>query len=889
MTNAKPTAIRLCDYKPTNYVFGHVNLSFDLYDDHTMVKTIISCGRNPKALSFVPQLKLHGEDLELLYIAIDGVPVADDVFSVDAQYLTINELPEEFTLETHVRIKPQQNTQLSGLYTSGGNFCTQCEAQGFRRITYFYDRPDVMTRFTTCISADKDKYPLLLSNGNLIEEQQLADNRHWVRWQDPSCKPCYLFALVAGDLEEIRDSYQTADGREVLLRLMVEKGFVDQADFAMQSLKRAMRWDEETYGRIYDLDVFMIVAVSDFNMGAMENKGLNIFNTKYVLAKQQTATDADFIAIEEVIGHEYFHNWTGNRITCRDWFQITLKEGLTVFRDQNFTMDMTSAGVKRIDDVQVMRNVQFLQDSGPMAHPIRPEEYIEINNFYTVTVYNKGAEVIRMMQTLVGKDNFRKGMDLYFSRHDETAVTTEDFVQAIADASGYDFDKFKRWYGQSGTPVLQCDDVYNSQDKTYTLSFSQSCPDTPGQKSSDKLPFVIPIKISLLNSSGEKIKLNSKDPALQKISEFEAVFALSAAQHSLVFDAVSQHPVPSLMRDFSAPVVYRYNYSALQDGLILQHDDNAFSRWDAAQRLMTSCILEAAQEYADNKTMQQPELLLKVMQGLLSQDNPDLQLLSRLCQLPSENYLLQQMPVADCDSVYAARRFVMQFLGNNLSSYWTDFYKLWNGDTPYQHNATAIGVRALALVSLSYLVAVEDESSTKALSYVVSQYDQANNMTMQFGALQVINDFDVAERALLLDKFYQQWSEQPLVMDKWFMLQASSKRSQCLCDVERLLQHPAYDASNPNKIRSLVGAFAANSLAFHAVDGSGYAFLSKQIILIDKNNPQIAARLCEPLTRWKMFDSARQQQMQKCLQDILDNPNCSRDVYEIAEKSLVNK
>lgn len=884
--NDKRQPIRLADYRPTPYLVEHLHLHFDLHEDHTMVTAIIEFYRNPKASTAKQQLELHGEGLELLHISLDGKVLTPNDYQLSPTHLTLNQVPDKFKLETQVKIYPQKNTQLSGLYTSGGNFCTQNEPHGFRHITYFYDRPDVMTRFTTCITADKTKYPLLLANGNLIEERDLEHNRHWVKWEDPSKKPCYLFALVAGDLEQLDDEFTTCSGKKVQLRLFVEKGFLDQTAFAMASLKRAMRWDEEAYGREYDLDIFMIVAVSDFNMGAMENKGLNIFNTKYILAKPDTATDSDFIAIEEVIGHEYFHNWSGNRVTCRDWFQITLKEGLTVFRDQNFTMDMTSAGVKRIDDVNVIRNVQFLQDAGPMAHPIRPESYIEINNFYTVTVYNKGAEVIRMLQTMLGKNLFRRGLDLYFERHDETAVTTEDFLQAMADVSQRDLSAFKHWYKQAGTPELHAEGNYDPVAKTWTLNIRQSCPDTPDQSAGDKKPFVIPLSIALLDQRGQPQALHLSDHPDSGAKQL--VVEIDQAHQQMVFSQLDCEPVPSLLRDFSAPVKLHYNYSMDDLALLLKHDDNDFVRWDAGQRLMTRSILEVIDQLANQQAPSVDPRLSECIRYLLEHIDTDYQLSARLLQLPSENYILQQMPKADVAAVYQAHLLVKQHVATELHAQWLAGYQQCNITSAYRYDALSMGQRACANVCLSYLVLAQSNAEKNAaLQHMLQQqFSNCDNMTQQFGALQAINQVNSKLRKLLLDQFYQQWQQQPLIMDKWFMLQAGCKLANTLDDVKSLLKHPAYDANNPNKIRALIGAFAGNLLHFHAADGSGYEFLTHQITHIDKKNPQIAARLCEPLTRWQPLDKERQQKIIASLKKLAANPDCSKDVYEIVSKSL---
>ncbi|MCB1827418.1 MAG: aminopeptidase N, partial [Coxiellaceae bacterium] len=685
-----PKTIYLKDYEVPDFEVEKVFLHFDLHENETQVKSVLHLHRNPKSKYQKAPLVLNGQAMVLRSVSIDGQALSDADYVVDDATLTISEVPDNFILETEVTIKPQENKSLSGLYKSRNNFCTQCEAQGFRRITYFFDRPDVMTQFTTTITADKDQYPYLLSNGNLIEEKEV-DGRRWVRWEDPSLKPCYLFALVAGDFDLLTDTFKTMSGRDVDLKLYLEKGFADQGAYALEALKRSMRWDEETWGREYDLDIYMIVAVSDFNMGAMENKGLNIFNTKYVLAKPATATDQDYVNIEVVIGHEYFHNWSGNRVTCRDWFQITLKEGLTVFRDQSFSQDMTSPAVARIPEVNVMRNQQFAEDASPMSHPIRTDSYIEINNFYTLTVYRKGAEVIRMVQTLITPPEFRKGLDLYFERHDGQAVTTEDFIQAMEDASGKDLTQFKRWYSQAGTPVLDVDGSYDEKKKTFTLTVKQFTLPTPGQKK--KRPLHMPLSIGLIGSACSDMSTRLKGE--KKAVEGTRVLEITKPKHKFVFVDVENKPVPSLLRNFSAPVKCFYPYNNDELAWLLQCDSDAFARWDAGQKLAANVILAAAEQYQKNESMVMSDLLPNVFKKLLERLEGDLNLLSKLLVLPSENYLLSQMADPNVEAVYMAREFVKLQVGERLHDLLKKTYDHCHDASAYQYNVDAMGRRAL--------------------------------------------------------------------------------------------------------------------------------------------------------------------------------------------------
>jgi aminopeptidase N len=880
MSTHIPKTTYLKDYTPPAYRIPTVNLRFELGEDSTTVRSrlrIVRAGATPAGTP----LALDGQHLELVSLELDGAPLAAERYQVDANRLTLADPPESFELTAVTRIRPQDNTALQGLYQSSGNFCTQCEAEGFRRITYFLDRPDVMTVFTATLVADKARCPVLLSNGNPVAGGELDDGRHWATWHDPFPKPCYLFALVAGHLQHIEDRFITRSGRKVTLRIHVEPENLDQCEHAMHSLKQAMAWDEERFGLEYDLDLYQIVAVGDFNMGAMENKGLNIFNTKYVLAKPETATDADYQGILGVIGHEYFHNWTGNRVTCRDWFQLSLKEGLTVFRDQEFSSDLGSRGVKRIEDVRILRSSQFPQDAGPMAHPVRPDSYIEINNFYTVTVYNKGAEVIRMIQTLLGRDGFRRGMDLYFQRHDGQAVTCDDFVAAMADANGVDLGQFKLWYHQAGTPELTVGDAYDPTARRYTLTVRQACPPTPGQPR--KAPFHIPLALGLLDAEG-------RDLPLQLNGESEPqgttrVLELRELEQTFRFINVPVRPIPSLLRGFSAPV--KLNGAESDDDLRfrLAHDSDDFNRWDAGQTLAVRAILALVEDRRRGREWMLAESFSAAFGGALT-SGADPALLAQVLTLPSEGYLAEQMDVVDVDGIHAARLFVMRTLAERLrellrATYHTLHVREREG---YRIDAAAIGRRALKNTCLDYLMQL-DEAETRALC--LEQFHSARNMTDQLGALASLANCDSPERPAALAAFYDRWRREPLVVDKWLTLQATSRLPGTPDVVRELMAHEAFNLRNPNKVRALIGAFSqANPLHFHAADGSGYTFLADRILGLNPFNPQIAARLMAAFTRWRKYDPIRRQGMRSQLERILNAPELSPDVYEIAAKSL---
>ena len=880
MLTKTPKTTYLKDYAPPAYRISTVDLRFELGEDCTTVHSRLHIVRAETTLAGTP-LILDGQQLELIALELDGAPLAADRYQLDADHLTLRDPPESFELAVVTRIRPQDNAALEGLYQSSGNFCTQCEAEGFRKITYFLDRPDAMAVFTTTLIADHSRYPALLSNGNLTGSGALDDGRHWARWHDPFPKPCYLFALVAGHLRHIEDQFTTQSGRTVMLRIYVEPANIDQCDHAMASLKQAMAWDEQRFGLEYDLDLYQIVAVGDFNMGAMENKGLNVFNTKYVLARPETATDADYQGILGVIGHEYFHNWTGNRVTCRDWFQLSLKEGLTVFRDQEFSSDLGSRGVKRIEDVRILRSSQFPQDAGPLAHPIRPDSYIEINNFYTVTVYNKGAEVIRMIQTLLGRDGFRRGMDLYFQRHDGQAVTCDDFVAAMADANDADFGQFQRWHHQAGTPELTVSDAYDVATGRYTLTVRQSCPPTPGQP--DKEPFHIPLALGLLDAEGQDLPLQlAGEDAPQGATR---ILELREPEHVFEFINIPARPVPSLLRGFSAPVKLNTSESAADLRFRLAHDCDDFNRWDAGQTLAIRAILALVEARQQGRPWTLPESF-SVAFGRALESGAEPALLAQVLTLPGENYLAEQMTVVDVDGIHAARRFVLRTLAERLreplQAVYADLHR--TEQDGYRIDAEALGRRALKNVCLDLLLQLDDPD-LRALA--LRQFQDAGNMTDQIGALSALANTDSPERSEALAVFYTRWRHEALVVDKWLSVQATSRLPDTLAVVQGLMGHEAFNLRNPNKVRALIGAFSqANPVHFHAADGSGYTFLAERILELNAFNPQIAARLMAAFTRWRKYDPVRQTEMQQQMERILAAPGLSPDVYEIAAKSL---
>ncbi|HEX9174400.1 MAG TPA: aminopeptidase N [Telluria sp.] len=881
MRTDTPQTVYRHEYTPPSYLVDTVELGFDLDPARTVVANRLTMRRNPDSAG--RDIELLGDHLELVALRMNGRTLGKRDYRIAGNVLRIPKAPDVVTLEIETVCAPDKNTTLNGLYVSNGNFFTQCEAEGFRSITYFPDRPDVMAKYTVMLRANKARYPVLLSNGNLIEEGDLGDGRHYAKWEDPFKKPSYLFALVAARLVCQEEKFRLKDGREALLQVWVEEGNLDKTDYAMQSLKNSIRWDEERFGLELDLDRFMIVAVSDFNMGAMENKGLNIFNTKFVLANPRVATDIDFQGIEAVVGHEYFHNWTGNRVTCRDWFQLSLKEGLTVFRDQEFTADMigtdTGRAVSRIDQVRTLRQAQFPEDAGPMAHPVRPDSFVEINNFYTVTVYEKGAEVVRMYQTLLGVEGFRKGMDLYFHRHDEQAVECDDFRSAMADANQRDLTQFERWYSQAGTPVVRAESRYDQGTQTYELRLVQSCPPTPGQ--ADKLPFHIPVAVGLLDAGGADMALTVDGQARGTT----AVLELTEADQTFVFTGVAESPTPSILRNFSAPVVLEYGYS---DGELLHlfaHDSDPVNRWEAGQRLAMSRLLKLTGEVAAGGSMSLDDTFLEAMRKILADESLDPAFREQALVLPSELMISEQMDVVNPLAIHMARQFMRANIGARLSKELLEQYDANQTPGEYSPDAASAGKRALKNLALAYLSAVPDEDN---IALAQRQFDEAGNMTDRVAALAALIHARAPAAQDALQRFYDEFDNEALVIDKWFAMQASAPTTDVTA-VRALMRHPAFNMRNPNRARSLISTFcAANPVQFHNPDGSGYAFWAEQVIALDALNPQVASRLARAMDRWRRYAPALQVHMKAALQEVHDRKKLSNDVREVLGKALTH-
>ena len=895
MRTQQGTPIRRDAYQPLAYLVETVDLDFVLAPQATVVTNRMRCVRNPDAAA--GPLVLFGEALTLLSLRIDGAePAAGDVREVDGG-LEVDLAADSVLMEVVTRIDPSANLTLSGLYQSRGGYYTQCEAEGFRRITYFPDRPDIMARYTVRLEADAATCPVLLSNGNLLETGTLPGGRHFARWEDPFLKPSYLFALVAADLQALECKVETASGREVLLQVWVEQRDLDRVGHAMDSLVHSLRWDEEVFGLELDLDRFMIVAVSDFNMGAMENKGLNIFNTKYVLANPDTGTDLDFENVESVVAHEYFHNWTGNRVTCRDWFQLTLKEGLTVFRDQQFTADMmarasdspeaaaSARAVTRIANVRMLRASQFPEDAGPMAHPIRPDSYQEINNFYTATVYQKGAEVIRMLHTLLGREGFRNGMDLYFSYHDGQAVTCDDFVGCMAEANGADLDLFMRWYSQAGTPRLKADGVYDADSRSYTLTLAQRTPPTPGQP--EKLPLHLPVAVGLIGPDGRDLPLQLDGEA--HVGDTTRVLELKEASQTWRFVGVDAEPVPSVLRGYSAPVILDIAEDDTRLAFRMAHDADPFNRWDAAQRYMERVVLGLAAAAAAGQPLEVPQAFGHAFRALLVNDGLDPAFVAETLALPSEAYLLERMEPADPAPLRAALIHLMRELGQALQADFLTRYMDLEVAGEYRYHPADAGRRALRNLCLRYMTAWGGPTAVQLASL---QFDTAGNMTERYGALAALVHSDAPERFKALEAFHERYRDDALVLDKWFQLQAGAWRwsdaaPATLEQVRELMGNPAFSLSNPNKVYALLGGyFKANPAEFHRADGAGYAFWAEQVIALDRSNPQVASRMARALEGWRKFTPEIQARIRPALEQVAGTAGLSPDVAEIVGKAL---
>ncbi len=884
MTKQPQVTIHRKDYTAPAYWVNTVEMGFDLDPARTLVATRITMQRNSASPN--RDVELLGDGAKLVALRMNGKTLRKGVkgYSIADGKLRIANAPDEITLEIETLVQPEKNTSMMGLYISNGNFFTQCEAEGFRKITWFPDRPDVMAKYTVMLRGDKKKYPVLLSNGNLIEQGNLPNGRHYAKWEDPFRKPSYLFALVAGKLVCQEEKFRLNSGRRVLLQVWAEPGNLDKTQHAMESLKHSIRWDQERFGLELDLDRFMIVAVGDFNMGAMENKGLNIFNTKYVLANPRIATDTDYANIESVVGHEYFHNWTGNRVTCRDWFQLSLKEGLTVFRDQEFSADMvgTASGraVKRIEDVRALRQHQFSEDAGPMAHAVRPDYYVEISNFYTVTIYEKGAEVVRMYQTLLGRDGFRKGMDLYFARHDGQAVTCDDFRAAMADSSGRDLSQFERWYSQSGTPKLKVQSHYDAARQTYELMLSQSCKPGSGQKK--PLPFHIPVAVGLLDAGGRDMALHLEGAASSK-PVTTCVLELTKAKQSFTFNNVKAKPTPSLLRNFSAPVVMECDYTDRELAKLMAHDGDAFNRWEAGQRLAMQRLLNLIRQVQAGEKLTLDDLFIDALRTTLNDTTLDPSFIEAVLTLPSELMLAEQCAVIDPQAIHTARKFMRNTLSERLKA---DFIAVYAANlTPgkYSPDARSAGRRGLKNLCLSYLSGWEDEST---LQLAHAQLAEACNMTDRLAALMCLINTGSKTAQQPLNRFYRDFKNEALVVDKWFSMQAVAMHTDVTA-VQKLMTHPAFTLKNPNRARSLIFSFCnGNPSQFHAGDGSGYAFWAEQVVELNKLNPQVAARLVRTLDHWKKYRPQLKKQMQAALQKVAAVKGLSKDVQEVVLKTL---
>ncbi len=879
MSAGKREPTRLADYAPPPFLIDDADLSFDLDLERTRVRARLSVRRNPDA-SRAADLVLDGEGLEPVSARVIGDPEATARIRIGEDTLTVANAPDRFALETEAVVCPRANESLEGLYRSGTALCTQCEAEGFRRITWFLDRPDVLSRYRVRLSGSRELYPRLLSNGNCVGEGVGANGTHWAEWEDPFPKPSYLFALVAGPLDCLEDSFVTRSGRQVALQIYAKPGDAERCRHAMESLKKAMRWDEEAYGFEYDLDRFMIAVIDDFNMGAMENKGLNVFNSVLVLARPDTATDADYAAIESVVAHEYFHNWTGNRITCRDWFQLSLKEGLTVFRDQQFSEDVASRAVERIRQARTLRTVQFPEDAGPMAHPVRPETYVEINNFYTSTVYCKGAEVIRMLHTLLGNDAYQAGMRTYVRRHDGQAVTIEDFVAAMEDASGRDLAQFRRWYSQAGTPEIEVQGSHDAAAGEYALALAQRMPPTPGQP--EKRPLLVPLRVALLGESGEPVPLYCDELGLD--GETEAVIEFDRERASFRFRQVSAAPVPSVARHFSAPVRIRADRSDAELAMLTAKDTDPFNRWDACQEYATRLLMDRIADYAPGSEASVPDSFADAMRALLLDPGLDPAFVAEALRLPPESNLADRMETVAVEAIHDVREGFARSLSRALRDSLASVRASLRTDAAYVFEPRSAGRRSLANVCLGYLMRLEEPETAAECT---DQLRNSDNMTDSIAALQAFAGYPGPERRQAFDWFFDRWRGEPLALDKWLAVQATSPRPEALEDVRSLMAGPAFDIRNPNRVRALLGAFFhRNQRRFHDASGAGYRFLADQVLAVDAFNPSVAARLLSAASRWRRLDRSRRELLRAEVERVSAAPKLSRDCYEIATRTL---
>jgi aminopeptidase N len=880
MRTEEPRSVRLQDYRAPDWLIETVHLDVSLDAKASIVRAKLKL--KPNSVGSPAPLVLDGEDLKLHSLALDGKPLPAENFVATPDRLTIPQPPHrEFELEVETIVDPSANTQLMGLYRAGTTYCTQCEAEGFRRITYFLDRPDVMAVYTTRVEADRNEAPVLLSNGNLIAHGDVpGTTRHYAVWHDPFPKPSYLFALVGGQLARVSDSFTTMSGRTVALHIYVEAGKEERCPYAMDSLKRAMRWDEEAFGREYDLDIFMIVAVSAFNMGAMENKGLNVFNDKYVLASPTSATDNDYAHIEAVIAHEYFHNWTGDRITCRDWFQLCLKEGLTVFRDQEFTADQRSRAVERIGDVRSLRSHQFVEDAGPLAHPVRPELYHEINNFYTTTVYDKGSEVVRMIKALLGPELFRKGMDLYFTRHDGEAATVEQFVQCFADVSGRDMKQFMRWYSQAGTPEVVVTPRYDARARTYRLDVAQTIPPTPGQPT--KLPMVIPLAVGLLGKDGRDLPLTLDGRPLQ-----HGVLELTQPSQSFVFTDIAERPIPSLNRAFSAPIKLSLPMEGDDLRFLAAHDSDSFNRWQAVQTLAMTLLTANVAAIRAGAPTRDDDGLMAALGAVLNDTTLEPAFVALTLAPPSEADVAREVGRdVDPQAVFAARRKLRAAIGERHAAALANMYQRMDTGGHYRPDAQGAGRRSLKNVCLDLLAATERGD---AIARAAAQYQNADNMTDRMAALETLSLHERSERAAALEDFYRRYADDPLIIDKWLALQAAIPEAATLDRVKALTKHPAFSMANPNRVRSLIGSFAqANHTQFNRADGAGYDFVADIVLALDPKNPQVAARIMGAFRSWRALETLRRQRAEATLRRVAAAPSLSRDVTDIVARTLAD-